>query len=75
MDIEKHRAVPEHRILDEDELQKILEKYGIEKEKLPKIERNDAALKPKDASVGDVIEITRDSPTAGTTKYYRQVIE
>lgn len=75
IDIQDHRAVPEHRKLDEDEAEQVLEKYGAEKDDLPKIERTDAALKQMDIEVGDVIEIERDSPTAGKTTYYRVVIE
>lgn len=70
-----HEAVPQHRKLEEDEIKELKEKYDIEKSQLPKIERTDAALKPMDIEVGDIIEITRESPTAGKTQYYRRVIE
>ena len=75
IDIRDHRAVPEHRKMTEDEIEEILEKYDASKSDLPKIERTDAALKQMDVEVGDVIEIERDSPTAGKTTYYRRVIE
>ncbi|MFB6147911.1 MAG: DNA-directed RNA polymerase subunit H [Candidatus Nanohaloarchaea archaeon] len=75
MDIRDHDAVPDHRILDEDEVEEILDKYGADKEDLPKIERTDAALKQMDPEVGDVVEVRRESPTAGKTTYYRLVIE
>jgi len=76
MNINDHEAVPEHRKLDEDEIEEVLEKYDTEKNDLPKIERTDAALKNKDnIEVGDVIEIVRDSPTAGESVYYRRVVE
>lgn len=75
-DITNHESVPEHRKLDEDEVEEVLEKYDAEKEDLPKIERTDAPLKQMDdVESGDVIEIVRDSPTAGETVYYRTVIE
>jgi DNA-directed RNA polymerase subunit H len=76
MNINDHEAVPEHRKLDEDEIEEVLERYDVEKNGLPKIERTDAALKNKDnIEVGDVIEIVRDSPTAGESVYYRRVVE
>ncbi|MFB6209244.1 MAG: DNA-directed RNA polymerase subunit H [Candidatus Nanohaloarchaea archaeon] len=75
MDITDHEAVPEHRRLEEDEVEEVLEQYDAEKGDLPKIERTDAALKQMEAEVGDVIEIRRHSPTAGKTTYYRTVIE
>jgi DNA-directed RNA polymerase subunit H len=75
MDVRDHRAVPEHRKMDEEQVEDLLEKFDAEKEDLPKIERTDAALKQMDAEEGDVIEITRDSPTAGKTNYYRVVVD
>ena len=76
MNINNHEAVPEHRKLDEDEIEEVLERYDTEKDSLPKIERTDAALKNKDnIEVGDVIEIVRESPTAGESGYYRRVVE
>ncbi len=75
MDVRDHRAVPEHRKMDEEEVDDLLEKFDAEKDDLPKIERTDAALKQMDAEEGDVIEITRDSPTAGKTNYYRVVVD
>jgi DNA-directed RNA polymerase subunit H len=75
MDVTDHEAVPEHRKLDEEETEEVLEKFDAEKDNLPKIERTDAALKQMDVEVGDVIEIRRESPTAGKTTYYRTVIE
>jgi len=76
MNINDHEAVPEHRKLDEDEIEEVLEKYDAEKNDLPKIERTDAALKNKDnIEAGDVIEILRESPTAGEAVYYRRVVE
>ncbi len=75
IDITDHEAVPEHRKLNEEEIEEVLERYDTSKEDLPKIERTDAALKQMDVEVGDVIEIVRESPTAGETTYYRYVIE
>lgn len=75
IDVSDHEAVPDHRIMDDDEVEELLEKYDTEKDKLPRIQRTDAALKQMDVEVGDVIEIKRDSPTAGKTTYYRVVIE
>lgn len=75
MEIEDHELVPEHEVMDEDEVDELLDEYDIDKEQLPEIERTDAAVKPLDAEVGDVIRIERDSPTAGETTYYRRVVE
>ncbi len=70
-----HILVPKHEILSDDELIKVLDKYSIEKEQLPKIKVSDPAAAKINAKVGDVIRITRNSPSAGKAMYYRLVIE
>jgi DNA-directed RNA polymerase subunit H len=75
IDIRDHKSVPEHRKMAEDEVEDLLDKFDTSKEKLPKIERTDAALKQMDIEEGDVIHIERDSPTAGKADYYRVVVD
>ncbi len=70
----EHKMVPNHEILNEEEVKKILSEYTIEKEQLPKIRVLDPAAKSIQAKVGDVIRITRQSPTAGKAFFYRYVI-
>ncbi|MEA3324019.1 MAG: DNA-directed RNA polymerase subunit H [Euryarchaeota archaeon] len=74
-DISSHIMVPRHRILDDDEAEEVLSRYGIEKEKLSKVMTVDPAIKEIGADAGDVIEITRNSETAGEFVFYRLVIE
>jgi DNA-directed RNA polymerase subunit H len=71
----KHELVPAHRILSEEEKKELLKKYGVTPAKLPKILSIDPVAKALGAKVGDVIEITRKSPTAGEAKYYRLVVK
>jgi len=52
-----------------------LSRYNIEKEKLSKIMTVDPAVKEIGADAGDVLEITRNSETAGEFVFYRLVIE
>ncbi len=47
---------------------------GIKKEDLPRIYKDDAALKLLGAEKGDVVKIIRDSLTAGQSVYYRRVV-
>ncbi len=70
----EHKMVPKHEILDEDEVKKIISEYTIEKEQLPKIRVSDPAAIAIKAKVGDVVRITRQSPTAGKAFFYRYVI-
>lgn len=74
VNVHAHTLVPEHRVMSEDEIDPFLEEYGIDRTDLPKIVAGDPAL-PEDASVGDVIEIKRDSRTTTTAYVYRLVIE
>jgi len=67
--------VPEHRILDDDEVEEVLSRYGIEKERLSKIQVTDPVVKEISANAGDIIEIRRKSETAGMSIFYRLVIE
>jgi DNA-directed RNA polymerase subunit H len=74
VDVSNHELVPDHTVLDEQELEDVLEEYNIRKTDLPKIKRTDPAL-PGDAEVGDVIEIIRDSRTTDEAVVYRLVVE
>ena len=70
-----HVNVPLHVILPEDEVGELLKRYNIVREQLPKIRNNDPAARVIDAKPGQVIKVTRRSPTAGTAIAYRLVIE
>jgi DNA-directed RNA polymerase subunit H len=74
VDVSNHELVPDHTVLDEEEVETVMQEYNIKKTDLPKIERTDPAL-PDEATVGDVIEITRDSRTTDTATVYRLVVK
>ena len=74
VDVSKHTLVPEHNLLDDGELEEVLEEYNIQKTDLPKIKRTDPALS-KEAEVGDVVKIVRDSRTTDEAVVYRLVVE
>ncbi|MFH1240491.1 MAG: DNA-directed RNA polymerase subunit H [Candidatus Diapherotrites archaeon] len=69
-----HFLVPEHIIMPPEKATELLEKLGITKKDMPKIPKNDTALKDLKPVKGDIIKIIRDSPTAGKSVYYRVVI-
>ena len=75
IDALEHNRVPDHHVLDEDEAKEIMEEKGLDQKKLPSIKKSDPALNDLEVEVGDLVEITRESPTAGTHKYYRRVIK
>jgi len=71
----EHFLVPKHRILSPEEAKTVLEKYKVNPNQLPYILASDPVVKAIGAKPGDIIEITRESPTAGKTTYYRVVVE
>jgi DNA-directed RNA polymerase subunit H len=73
IDVLAHSLVPKMEIIKEDAVKRILEKYGITKEQLPKFRHNDPAVKTLEAEPGDVIKIEREDAT-GKYNVYRVVV-
>lgn len=73
IDILEHMLVPKHEIMSDSEIEEELSDADFVKENLPKIKIDDPVVKHIDAKVGDVLRITRDSPTAGEFITYRIV--
>ena len=70
-----HIYVPKHEIISKQEAQQVLEKYNCNPTELPLIFVTDPAILGLGVKPGDMIKITRKSPTAGTSFYYRYVVE
>ncbi len=71
-DISRHRKVPKHRIISDEEAQKLLKEYNLTKlTSLPKIDSQDAMAKWVGARPGDVLEITGLCVASGENKRYR----
>ena len=67
-----HVMVPPHKILTEDEKKAIVIKYNItDMSQFPEVSRFDPVAQALGMRPGEVSEITRRSPTAITTFYYR----
>jgi DNA-directed RNA polymerase subunit H len=73
--ITNHAYQPKHEILAKKEAEVILKKYNAKPSQLPYIMISDKALEDLDVRPGDIIKITRKSPTAGESVYYRYVVE
>ena len=69
-----HVYVPKHEIIPK-QAEEVLKKYNCKPTELPLIFVNDPAILGLGVKPGDVIKITRKSPTAGTSLYYRYVVE
>ena len=74
IEIKKHVLIPQHIKLSEKEKKQVFEAYHISVNELPRISIKDPALASISVKAGDVIKITRESPTAGTTFYYRAIV-
>jgi DNA-directed RNA polymerase subunit H len=68
----KHTLVPEHNVMNEDEVQTIMTKYNItDKNQFPDISRFDPVARAIGLRPGQLCHILRPSKTAITTDYYR----
>ena len=74
-DATAHVLSPIHNKLTDDEVKQLLKDYNVEYAKLPKISITDPSIDTLEVKLGDVIKISRKSPTSGNTVYYRMVIE
>jgi DNA-directed RNA polymerase subunit H len=70
-----HVYVPKHEIMTKKEAEEVLEKYHCKPTELPLIFVTDPAIMGLGIKPGDMIKITRKSPTAGESLYYRYVVE
>ncbi|WP_435075077.1 DNA-directed RNA polymerase subunit H [Halorubrum sp. HHNYT27] len=73
VDVSQHELVPNHVLLDEDEIDEVLAEYDVKRTNLPKIKRTDPAI-PDEAEVGDVVKIVRNSRTTEEAVVYRLVV-
>ena len=70
-----HDLVPQHIILNEDDTNRVMEKYNLKsKENFPEISRFDPVAKAILVKPGMICEITRPSKTSIKSKYYRLCI-
>lgn len=73
--VTNHIFQPKHEILSKDDAEKVLKKFNVKTNQLPYIMSNDKGLEDLDVRPGDIIKITRKSPTAGESVYYRYVVQ
>lgn len=73
--ISNHIYQPKHEIIPKREAEEVMRKFNARPGQLPYIMTSDKAIEDLDVRPGDVIKITRKSPTAGESVYYRYVVE
>ncbi|MFH0970686.1 MAG: DNA-directed RNA polymerase subunit H [Candidatus Diapherotrites archaeon] len=72
--IAEHHLVPRHELLTKEDAHALLKQFGLDFDKLPRISVDDPMVVELKGNVDDVIRITRNSPVAGETLYYRRVV-
>ena len=75
----EHQLVPEHRLLAEEEANRILKALKITRDQLPKIRKSDPVIQVLEKiegpiQEGRIIRVVRVSGTAGVSEAYRLVI-
>ncbi|MFO7793288.1 MAG: DNA-directed RNA polymerase subunit H [Candidatus Saliniplasma sp.] len=75
----KHGFVPEHHLVPKEDEEDILKELEIDKQNLPKILKSDPVIEQMEKVHGDIeegrmVEVVRESPTAGVAKVYRLII-
>ncbi|NOJ28843.1 MAG: DNA-directed RNA polymerase subunit H [Nitrososphaeraceae archaeon] len=73
--ITNHIFQPKHEIIQKSEAELVLKKYHVKTNQMPYILSSDKAIEDLDVRPGDIIKITRKSPTSGESVYYRYVVE
>ena len=75
LDVRRHVHVPKHEILSAEQAKEVLGQFKVTPNKLPLIKVSDPVVKAIEAKPGQILRITRDSPTAGKAIVYRYVVE
>lgn len=69
----EHVYQPLYRVLTDEQKKKLLESFDIKESNIPKIDLKDKMARYFDLSVGEVLEIERNTIMNGEQKYYRIV--
>ena len=70
-----HNFVPKHELLSRKEAEELMREFHIRPHQLPYIQTSDPAAEALGAKMGDILRITRKSPTAGEVVVYRYVVD
>ena len=73
--VSTHFLIPKHELLTKEEAMHALAATNSSPSQLPYILSTDPVAKEIGAKPGDFVKITRKSETAGSSVYYRYVVE
>jgi DNA-directed RNA polymerase subunit H len=74
-DIFDHQLVPRHELLSKKEAEELMKEFHIRPHQLPYVRTSDPTAETLGAKMGDILRITRKSPTAGVVVVYRYVVD
>jgi DNA-directed RNA polymerases I, II, and III subunit RPABC1 len=69
--ISHHELVPKHEVVNNNDVPAILQMFNAKKKDMPNILHTDPMAKYLDVRPGELVRITRPSPTAGEYVFYR----
>jgi DNA-directed RNA polymerase subunit H len=70
-----HQFVPKHELLSKKEAEELMREFHIKPYQLPYIKTSDPGAETLGAKMGDILRVTRRSPTAGSVVVYRYVVD
>jgi DNA-directed RNA polymerase subunit H len=73
--ISTHFLIPKHELLTREESDKVVKQFNASPAQFPYVLSTDPVVKEIGAKPGDFVKITRNSETAGSSIYYRYVVE
>jgi len=73
--VSTHFLIPKHELLTKEEASQVLARFNSSPSQFPYIQATDAIVKEIGARPGDFVRVTRSSETAGSSTYYRYVVE
>ena len=73
--VSTHFLIPKHELLTKEEASQVVARFNASPAQFPYLLNTDPLAKEVGARPGDFVRITRRSETAGTSTYYRYVVE
>ncbi|KAK1366040.1 DNA-directed RNA polymerase RPB5 subunit, eukaryote/virus [Heracleum sosnowskyi] len=73
VNVTKHKMMPKHRLLTNEEKEQLLKKYNVDEKQLPRIKVDDAIVRYYAFEKGHVLEVTSNSEITGSYVSYRCV--
>jgi len=73
--VSTHFLIPKHELLTREEAEKVVATFSATPGQFPFILATDPIAKEIGAKAGDFVKVTRKSESAGSSIYYRYVVE